>query len=65
MTTYQVTAEEEFARNQELRKEDVQELREWMRSKPNLPHVPGMFLIKFMKKVNVTDLQLLREVQKA
>lgn len=43
MSTRPVTAEEEYERNSSLKKEDIADLRSWMRSQPHLPIVNGQY----------------------
>ncbi|XP_046660580.1 alpha-tocopherol transfer protein-like isoform X1 [Homalodisca vitripennis] len=47
MRTEPVTAEEEYERNPGLKKEDIAELRSWMKSQPHLPIVNDEQLILF------------------
>lgn len=46
MSTRPVTAEEEYERNPSLKKEDIADLRSWMRSQPHLPIVNGQYYPK-------------------
>lgn len=38
---YSVTVEDEYRRNPEMKKEDVQELLEWAKTQPHLPQISG------------------------
>lgn len=42
------TAEQEYQRNPELKKEDIEKLREWIRTKPHLPMPTEEELIRFL-----------------
>ncbi|KAJ9574055.1 hypothetical protein L9F63_008581 [Diploptera punctata] len=48
MATLRVTAEEEFSKNPELKQEDLDELREFMKSKAHLPVISDEQLIMFV-----------------
>lgn len=42
-----ITAKEEYAKNPEISKENIEEIRKWMMTQPHLPqNVPGNLIFK-------------------
>lgn len=50
MSTKTVTVEDEYRKNPELKKEDVNELLEWAKTQPHLPKISGIFCMCFILK---------------